>query len=276
VDCHLGRFEPAQMARNRCRVGSEAAPTLLLWGDSHADALFPGLANIAKTQPWAIEQRSMSSCPPVLGLLSPDTVGPNYRGCQLFNRAIVRRIAQDSSIKGIILVARWDFYEPEVAGRRLDETLAIIRGLRGLQFPALIVASVPFPGFDVPKCVARSIQFGRSDAGCMTLDTVKSENFSGTAMMVDPMDLLCKSGKCQTSLIGGKLLYRDDNHLSIEGANLMGEFIVASPAWRELLNKIELSRSDKEKWLGLSEQPRAIYKWIQPSSPQLLLPAAPR
>jgi peptidoglycan/LPS O-acetylase OafA/YrhL len=49
----------------------EPRPSILVWGDSVAAALYPGLRHAQASHPFAIGQFTIAGCPPILGLVIP-------------------------------------------------------------------------------------------------------------------------------------------------------------------------------------------------------------
>lgn len=89
------------------RLGADtSAPTFLLWGDSHARALAPGVDVVARENGTAGYVLCASSCPPLLGLRFVDDIA----GLQAFNENSLLFIAHHPEIKTIILCARWTSY----------------------------------------------------------------------------------------------------------------------------------------------------------------------
>ena len=75
---------------------------LLLWGDSHAAHLYPGLRTAAREQGFRIAQLTASACPPLLDLRSP-----HRPKCHAVNAGVLvkaRELLPDS----VVLSARWE------------------------------------------------------------------------------------------------------------------------------------------------------------------------
>jgi peptidoglycan/LPS O-acetylase OafA/YrhL len=106
-------------------IAPRKAVNVLLWGDSHAAALYPGLSRLADRHGWGLSQLTQSGCPP-LDRVKPLLFRPN---CNRLNDDIVRGLPGRFDV--IILHAAWmhDDYPMGYAelGARLDAMLRRIR-----------------------------------------------------------------------------------------------------------------------------------------------------
>lgn len=66
-NCFLTDNQPAEDANSCPSDKNPNKPTLVLWGDSHAAHLYPGVKSVYENQ-FNIVQRTASGCPPILGL----------------------------------------------------------------------------------------------------------------------------------------------------------------------------------------------------------------
>jgi len=66
-NCFLTENQPAEDANSCPSDKNPNKPTLVLWGDSHAAHLYPGVKSVYQNQ-FNIVQRTASACPPILGL----------------------------------------------------------------------------------------------------------------------------------------------------------------------------------------------------------------
>ncbi len=230
-----------------CTIGvSKGSPSFLLWGDSHADAILPAVAEIARRTGRTGLFAGAASCLPLLGITTSTLT------CKPFNDA-VEKVALGANIGEVILQARWAKYadgatygdEPHghvvitdsqsqdppppdnhaVFERGLERT---VRELTAAGKKVVLVASVPEIGYPVPAVLARRALAGQY------LDLAPSRNaylqrqhfvleafaqmqkLYGVAVIY-PHELLCTNGRCAVAL-NGIPLYRDEHHLSVYGA----------------------------------------------------------
>ncbi|HEY2446560.1 MAG TPA: acyltransferase family protein [Rhizomicrobium sp.] len=231
-----------------CRIGASLAktPSFILWGDSHADAILPAVADAAAQVGRVGLFAGGEACPPLLGVTTP------MPDCRPFNDAVMA-LAARAEIKEVILEARWAKYaegstygsEPngrivladsvrgsadapdnhEVFFRGIERTVNELRR-QGKQ--VVIVAAIPEIGWPVPAVLARRALAEDTSAIEPSLGAyVDRQRFVlatfdflqknlGTAVLY-PHKILCASGTCNVA-VNGVPLYRDEHHLSVRGA----------------------------------------------------------
>ena len=219
--------------RHRCMLETEgtfadecverepaAAPLVVLWGDSHAAALYPGLHAEQARLGFRVAQFSTSRCPPIVGFVSAN---PKLRNehCVDVNDRVLARIAELRP-SAVILTAYWDIYEPDLLPRTMER-------LRALGVRRVVVGNVPVwrgnparalfhayrrdPSGDVPSRMSRA-QFKvpvRSDSAIAGIAA------SAGAEFVSLLDVLCDRGTCTATTDGG-MTYSNADHLAPPGA----------------------------------------------------------
>ncbi len=231
-----------------CRIGVARAPApgFLLWGDSHADAILPAVAQAAARAGQAGLFAGGEACPPLLGVTTP------MPGCRAFNDAVMA-LARNPQIREVILEARWakyaegSTYGVEPKGRVVlldsacesggpgDNHAVFLRGIQrtvgtltGLGKKVVIVASVPEIGWPVPAVLGRralaengaavaprlALYLQRQKFVLATFDGLQ-RNYGATVLY--PHHILCAGGTCAVAR-SGIPLYRDEHHLSVLGA----------------------------------------------------------
>ncbi|HEX4303116.1 MAG TPA: acyltransferase family protein [Rhizomicrobium sp.] len=219
----------------RCDFGdAKAAPSIALWGDSHALALFPAVDEVARKHGRKGLFMARSDCPPFAGDFPLPPVAAN---CTNFNRQVLQAL-QQAHIKTVILASRWAVYDqgPDEGGfaagtadrhalfadmlRRTVDTLAQ-RGIR-----IVLVLDVPEIGRDVPRLMARDVLLGWPEEAGPTPGEYRARQgdvpadfaaLGSRVTVLDPAPILCPGGQCAIAR-GGRALYRDDNHLTTFGA----------------------------------------------------------
>lgn len=230
------------------------APQVLLWGDSHAEALRPAFENLPVVGVFA----GFESCPPLSSVwiaAAPD------QACRRYNQAVMDFIEKTPSIRHVILFARWAYYgsgqpltrggdrpvvlrqvqregsNPEILRMSLKRTLASLQN-RGLRIT--IILGTPEIRQDVSDAKAKNILYERNiDLNAVLAPTLQSHRARNAAVaqilrqvaqeygvnILDPADSLCSnagdSGTCPVLDVDGSPVYRDDDHLSIRGAQLL-------------------------------------------------------
>ncbi|MDI1351624.1 MAG: acyltransferase family protein [bacterium] len=101
--CLLWAMQNFKQFKNCGTMKNEPKKTILIWGDSHAAALYAGY-KLAYGKQFNIAQRTSVSCPPIIGL---DKFDNKY--CQATNDHIYADIKRDHPYR-VILAARWGMY----------------------------------------------------------------------------------------------------------------------------------------------------------------------
>jgi peptidoglycan/LPS O-acetylase OafA/YrhL len=226
-----------------CVLGAKADATVLLWGDSHADAISPAVDQVAKRLGLGAVNASHISCPPALDVdvdVPPTVQTTAVEDCRAWNNAVVAYLHK-SQIKTVVLEARWALYADGTGyGPDVDERVSLGRNtksalLTGLRrtFGALagkrviLVLSVPEAHKDVPFAVAQSFRglpagrIGPSAVEYRSRQAIIEPELRALAreygaQVADPASILCDE-TCQVALDGIPFYY-DGNHLSTFGA----------------------------------------------------------
>ncbi len=83
-------------------------PAVVLWGDSHAAALAPGLRARANARGYAFAELAKNSCTPVIGATHLIPRLPRLApACQRFNHATLALIQSDPRFHIVVLTASW-------------------------------------------------------------------------------------------------------------------------------------------------------------------------
>jgi len=244
----------ADMAAGRsCRIGvrDSRPPSLIVWGDSHADALMAGFDAQARAHGvWGIDA-AHRSCPPLLDVEVRET---DRYDCPALNAAVLALIER-LDIRTVVLVARWGGY---AEGRRYFAPLPVItlsderRGVADDQrlhgdravFTAALQRTVvrlraegrrvylvgPIPEVDRPvagalalaKALNRPAAFAPTRAAyaarqTFVLEALRRTAAKGEAVVIDPAQTLCAQDPCRL-IADGRPLYYDADHLSRHGA----------------------------------------------------------
>ena len=249
-ECFNRSAEDVVAGRN-CAFGDlrAPAPTFLLWGDSHADAILPAIEAAARHAGRKGLFVAHGRCPPILALSLTDE--PTGRCAQLNDAALA--LIQRDRIGEVILAARWPYYEqgtgfgpdasevrhlidldpkaPQDAdqhagfARMLERT---VRQLTAAHLRVVLVTTAPEPGFDVPQTLARDALHGTAFDRRLTRTQYVARNsfvlrdFAelrrryGVAV-IDLAAEMCATGRCALAA-DGKPLYIDHHHLSVFGA----------------------------------------------------------
>jgi len=139
--CFLQPWQGARAFRSEC-VDAGAGPLLLLWGDSHAAHLYPGLSAAARKDGFRIAQRTASACPPLVDYRSGER--PRCHGVNAAALATARALRPVT----VVLSAQWDEYGD------LDGLRATVAELRSLGVRHVVVVG-PTPSW--PNGLAQAL-----------------------------------------------------------------------------------------------------------------------
>jgi hypothetical protein len=225
----------------------------ILSGDTHSDALTPGVYAWAAEHGLAVRQITQGGCPPLVGVQVVRRGGFPCAG-----RGALDAIAHTDGLKLIVLAARWPLYmdaepkydavpahletadlEPVALGAALDRTLAAIAS-SGTKAKVVVIGPVPELTFSPPECRMLAAQAGlpagrcaSADAGLILRRARLAEAELGKALArhpdvawVQPSAGLCRAGRCAAET-GETPLYSDDDHLAASAARAL------VPGWLE-------------------------------------------
>jgi hypothetical protein len=222
----------------RCAYGStDAATTIVLFGDSHATQWFPALEALASVRGWRLEVLTKTTCPPFeLSLTSP-VLKRDYRECDAWRADALDRIRAERPAVVLLGAARhyearhygFQVYGPEwTAG--LTET---VRQIRAAGAAAIVLGQTPKPTVDVPSCLSEHLT---SMTGCTTptatavspdgAQTERAAAGAAGAHYVDTPRWICTPEACAVA-VGDLLVYRDDNHLTTAYAGWLAPALAA-------------------------------------------------
>lgn len=226
-----------------CRTHDK--PEILVWGDSFAMQLTPGI--LASNPDARLIQMTKSVCGPFFDVAP--IAEPNYpvswaQGCLYFNQKI-REWLRQNPVKYAVLSSPFTQYLARdekvllrngeivaaslpLAAQEFEKTLA---ELKSLGIDPLVVSPPPANGLDLGQCVARAEWMGLSPHKCDFASAQISPKRRKVYQFIDQIqrqhrvlrleDLLCDEGVCQAYDDDTKL-YRDARHLSRAGATLLG------------------------------------------------------
>ena len=253
---HEGPFN----ANPACRHGEH--PRWLVWGDSFAMHVVPGLVVAAGDQ--GLAQATKSSCGPFVAMAPlwperPDgeTFARPWSGqCKAFNDSMLAWLAKASQVDTVILsslltqylehpgalMLRWDAsgHESQTSASvdaMLQATRETVQALRSLGKRVLLMAPPPSADFDIGACAERQA-LHRWTLGAPASCEIERSGYEARRAVVlsflrraeSELDLpvlrfdpaLCDAQACRTQW-QGELLYRDGMHLSVTGSRLLGQ-----------------------------------------------------
>ncbi len=221
--CFLGKDQSADDWRpEACTLpaGSSDRPLILLWGDSHAAHLVPGLRRLLAESGTALVVAAWAGCPPLVGYSEADNPG-----CAAFNTRILAE-AQRLRPATVILSARWNaFREGDGLGASVGATLA---ALRDTGAEVLIVGSSPSFSAPVPAIIRQLTRLGRTDLSYPARPDTANERIlqqatgGGGVAFFSPWKVLCDGETCRLTDAEAPL-YWDESHFTLAGSRVLAE-----------------------------------------------------
>lgn len=221
---------------------------VLLWGDSHADHLMPGIEAIADQRNLEVRQATVSRCSPVSQYIA---YVPHPPACAKIYRTALKEAAAQKDLDAVVISSSWAAVLPKiyntVGHHSVAETERLFAGaVRSIvgavrkEVPnAQLVVVGTTPEFDVvpPKCFARDAKLGVDDTDCAArvptdaewgprADRVITGLIQDGVTVVLPRRAFCHGKLCETRL-NGKILYYDDDHLSVAGSKVAAPIVMA-------------------------------------------------
>ena len=249
-----------------CRSAGVGTPDVLLIGDSHAAALYRGLALAYAQRSQVLMNLGEAGCAPFFDTESYTLGERGERDCKSSVNRMLAFARANVSARTIILAAEWPLYmtgrefgedpgipeivswdgapknssQPEQFAAALRNTVA---QLTAAGKHVIVFVDWPELGFDARSCLPRPVAlFSHPRALCgvprpqvdardrdsreVIFDLKKT--FAGVRVF-DPLPYLCDAEVCY-AMRDGHLLYRDDNHLSAAGARYLAERFLAEQA----------------------------------------------
>jgi peptidoglycan/LPS O-acetylase OafA/YrhL len=220
------------------RFGSDdpdAAPELLVWGDSHAMAALPAFDALLKERGRAGIAATHVATAPLLGFVLERRTRTGLHGAAPRYADAVLRYVRERGVRDVVLIANWSGYRSDGDGpsaARLEEALvatvgAVVRsGAR-----AWVLLQIPAQPFDVPATLAWTFGSGVDPAAAAGAPD-GSNGITGSSdprvvqrivaaggRIVDPRpDFLDATGRRFVLTVEGSPAYVDRHHLTATGA----------------------------------------------------------
>ncbi|MGG7565332.1 acyltransferase family protein [Rhodovulum sp. DZ06] len=243
-----------------CALGAPGdRPDFIVWGDSHAGALVPGLERAAAARGLSGYVLSANGCAPLPGVAW--AANGLRRPCLAFNRdmeALVARLRP----RAVLLAGRWDHVaasfpggDASLAGTRplhpvgpslvgapppfADALAAAVGAVRAAGAVPLVLLQPPEPPHRVASVAARAFEWGREPPGGVAraahaargaamraaLKALEAQAPGGGGVVaLDPAEALCGPLDCP-AFDGATPIYRDTNHLTRHGALMLAPML---------------------------------------------------
>jgi hypothetical protein len=208
--------------------------TVALVGDSHAANWFPALNIVARQRGWRLIPLTKFSCVFVdMRIWSPN-LRREYTECATWRENVVDRLVQLRPDLVVISSNRWF---PTVVDSDADPVAqgdAMARLIVRIPARVAIIVDTPRSQFDVPACLAEHRdaveQCTTPRPAAFTWRHMRREKEAARmtgATIVDMSNATCPADPCPP-IIGGKLVYRDNHHLTATFARSLATVLGAA------------------------------------------------
>jgi hypothetical protein len=221
-----------------CVIGDDVAPSVIVYGDSHGAEFSAALGEFAKSRHASVRQITASGCPPAAGFTFPAD-----KRCERYNAGIIDRLTSISPATVVLATysLAWDREYPEQFWPSFERTIA---ALRAAGHRVIVLGPVPdmLQAAGIPAAVARwtakghdpndfSFKYGAKEVADVETHLDEIATAQG-AIFVPVSPELCSGGGCKP-YADGAVLYFDNNHLSMSGAQLVASRLLVPIIWPE-------------------------------------------
>ena len=249
----------------QCQTSDE--PEVMVWGDSYAMHLVPGIAKLATD---GMIQATKSACAPFLGYsfyLLPQKNLDWAKNCADFNKTVLKALEDMTSVKTVVLsspysaTARLTYPgifqkngEGEYENIQISMDYAIkamqqtVSRLHALGKKVVVVSPPPRGGYNKGECLERKNEDKITispNADCeIILDPKRLQSSAdeflertdteGIAPVIYLSDYLCENKNCKTQFDDGTFVYRDGGHLAVEGSE---KLFMTTPLFDDIMRQ---------------------------------------
>jgi peptidoglycan/LPS O-acetylase OafA/YrhL len=225
------------LGQSECATGDTASPmTVALVGDSHAAMWEPAFQQVAEQRHWRLETLAKVTCPlQELNITSP-YLGREYTECEQWRGQIVDRLKAEHPRLVVLDMSRRygaDFGFVSYDPAWIDTLGRSVAQLRNSGATVLVLGPAPDPHGSVPACLSGHIDDATAcaptrpvavNAGGIGAERAATNAAGG--QYADLTDLFCTPDRCPM-IVGNTLVFRDDNHVTTEYAQLLTPVIGA-------------------------------------------------
>lgn len=219
------------VALPECVSGNTASgTTVALIGDSHAGMWQPALETTAQQRGWRLETLAKVTCPPMKLPIRSPYLGREFTECKQWRADVLAKVAKERPALIVLdMVRRYgaDFGFVSYDRAWLDGLTRLVSQLRGTGARVLVLGPVPDPHTTVPTCLSAHVDDATAcapDRGVAVNDTgIAAEAaavHAGGGQYARLDQYFCTDRRCPV-VVGNTLVFRDDNHITVEYAELL-------------------------------------------------------
>lgn len=243
-DCFADKTLQQYKTDGPCIIGdNEEELGLVIWGDSHAGSLVDVIDEVSSANNVKGAVFAYRACLPIFGAISHRA----SKDCESVNDLALQFI-QDNDIENILLISRWNYYVNSGSGFLIEDEntdksksvsenifqrtiTELVDDLKQQERNVFILKQVP----ENSSFTERSYFYSSIRAGfrlplkklpieehlsyAQSMDDVFAKlNKEHGVTIIDPTSLFCEQDACFFEE-NGNLLYRDDDHLNVDGVS---------------------------------------------------------
>jgi peptidoglycan/LPS O-acetylase OafA/YrhL len=225
------------VGQSDCATGDLASPTTVaLVGDSHAAMWEPAFERVAEQRHWRLESLAKVTCPlQDLRITSP-YLGREYTECVQWRGQIMDRLRAEHPRLVVLDMSRRyaaDFGFTSYDPAWIDTLGRTVAQLRSAGSTVLVLGPAADPHGVVPACLSAHLEDATACAPARSaaldgggIGAERAATTSAGGQYADLSDLFCAPDRCPV-IVGNTLVYRDDNHITTEYAQLLTPVIGA-------------------------------------------------
>jgi hypothetical protein len=225
------------VGQSECATGDTASPTTVaLVGDSHSAMWDPAFQQVAEQRHWRLETLAKVTCPlQDLHITSP-YLGREYTECEQWRGQIMARLTAEHPRLVVLSMSRRyraDFGFTSYDPAWIDTLGRTVAQLRSTGATVLVLGPAADPQSSVPSCLSGHLDDATACAPTRSVAVnsggiadERAATTAGGGHYADLTDLFCTTERCPV-IVGNTLVFRDDNHVTTEYAQLLAPVIGA-------------------------------------------------
>ena len=226
-----------EVGQSECATGDVASPTTVaLVGDSHAAMWEPAFRKVAEQRHWRLETLAKVTCPLLELRITSPYLGRAYTECVQWRGQIMDRLRAGHPRLVVLDMSRRygaDFGFTSYDPAWIDSLGRTVAQLRSTGATVLVLGPAPDPHGSAPACLSGHLDDATAcapprpaalDDGGISAERAATTGAGG--QYADLTDLFCAPDRCPV-IVGNTLVFRDDNHVTTEYAQLLTPVIGA-------------------------------------------------
>jgi peptidoglycan/LPS O-acetylase OafA/YrhL len=253
--CHAETLQKEPTAR--CSYGNEGSDTVVyLFGDSHAQHYFDGLAIAAEERGIELRVRTRSGCPVANVTVWDSDLDAPYAQCDKFRRLVIAEIQTEKPALVILSsLTRTTLADRQTGEKTILKSKAQQMWVNGYtktintiaknDIPVVVLRDTPQWGFEISDCLAAypadDCRITRGVGMASPIMDIDIANAIPNAIGLDPLSLACGEKNCY-ALRSNIITMRDSSHFTATYSKALAPFWSAFlknvlPKWEDLQSR---------------------------------------